>query len=235
MISASIKITTFNCKGYKNNKKLILELMRKNDVCFLTETWIGEWDPDVLCDIKLAGYQVYTTSRKRQGQKKGRQSCMSAFIIKDKYKKIIKLEYVNKRISILKINTADSDLEGGKGYALIGVYLSSNNNLNSEYEIDLGVLNNTCSRMMREGYKPLIAGDMNADSSRHKYTNDFLLKAWLQRSSFTEISRLYTQRVPNTFLSSRGQTSNIDHFIIGSNTPWPEVTQVNMRSSALEV
>jgi hypothetical protein len=49
-----------------------------------------------------------------------------------------------------------------------------------------------------------------------------------------EISRLYTQRVPNTFLSSRGQHSNIDHFIINSKQKWQEIVQTNIITTEKE-
>jgi hypothetical protein len=58
-----------------------------------------------------------------------------------------------------------------------------------------------------EGYKTIIIGDLNADSSRLKYTTDRILKKWLERKKFTEISRLFTQTNPNTFLNSKGQHS----------------------------
>jgi hypothetical protein len=45
---------------------------------------------------------------------------------------------------------------------------------------------------------------------------------------FVEISRLYTQNMPNTFLNSRGHYSNIDHFLIGNEIPWREIEQVNI-------
>ncbi len=80
-----LKISTFNCKCYMNNKKYILSLIRKCDICFLTETWMGNWDPETLCDIKLAQRHVYTTSRKRHDKRRGRHGCMTAFIINDKY------------------------------------------------------------------------------------------------------------------------------------------------------
>jgi hypothetical protein len=71
-----------NCKSFKNNRKLIEKVIKENDNKFLTETWIGEWDPGVLDDIKKMKRHVFTTSRRRQSQRKGRQSCMSAFVVK---------------------------------------------------------------------------------------------------------------------------------------------------------
>jgi hypothetical protein len=231
MMLAKVNIATLNCKGILNNKKLILNLLKSMDICFLTETWVGEWDPDILCDIKMAGHRVYTTSIRRQTRKKGRQGCMTAFIVKENLKKMIKLEHINKRISVLKMNTlgeSGNPLEM-RGYALIGVYLSCNNNAKNEFELDLGILDVTYSRLLREGYKPIITGDLNADISRLKYTNDILMKSWENKKKYIELSRLYTQKVPNTFLSSRGQYSNIDHFLVTDEVPWPEIEQINIK------
>jgi exonuclease III len=232
MSVANIKIATFNCKGYINNKDYILKLIKTNDICFLTETWTG-WDPDTMCDIKLANRHIYTTSRKRQGVRNGRHSCMSAFVINDTIKSKIKLEHVNRRISILKVNLYDKPTDKFRGYALIGTYMSSNNNANNEYELDLAIISTTYERLFREGYKSIIIGDLNADSSRLKYTTDRILKKWLNRKNFTEVSRLYTQAIPNTFLNSRGQHSWIDHILIGD-VPWPEITQVNIKVTDME-
>jgi hypothetical protein len=150
---------------------------------------------------------------------------MSAYIIKDKLKKIIKLEHINRRISILKIITSVGVFNG---YAILGVYLSSTNNTNKEYELDLEILSLNYRRLKREGFKPLIAGDLNADTGRLKYTNDKILKNWLGKKNFKEVSRLYLQNIPNTFLNSRGQYSNIDHFIIEDGLLWQEIKQVNI-------
>ena len=98
-----------NCKCLQNNKKLIEKVIKENDITFLTETWIGEWDPGVLCDIKMMKIHVWTTSRRRQSQRKGRQSCMSAFVVNDIFDKAIKLEFVNKRISVLKLKTVNDN------------------------------------------------------------------------------------------------------------------------------
>jgi hypothetical protein len=64
MAILEVDIATMNCKGYENNKTHVLKIIRNTDICFLTETWIGEWDPGLLCDIKLSKCHVYTTSKK---------------------------------------------------------------------------------------------------------------------------------------------------------------------------
>ena len=42
-----------------------------------------KWDPDTMCDIKLANRHIYTTCRKGKGLRNGRHSCMSAFVVSD--------------------------------------------------------------------------------------------------------------------------------------------------------
>jgi hypothetical protein len=221
-----IDVATMNCKGYENNKSHVLKIIKTTDICFLTETWIGEWDPGLLCDIKLSKCHVYTTSKKKQGLKKGRHGCMSAFVINEKFSKLLKLEFVNKRISVVKVilNNQAPHL----GYAFIGVYMSSNNNMNKEFELDLHLLDFTYKRLVKENFKPIILGDLNADTGRMKYANDKILKKWLDINSYTELTRLYTQNVPNTFLNSRGQYSFIDHVIVDKIRLWPEFLQVNI-------
>jgi hypothetical protein len=89
---------------------------------------------------------------------------MSAFVVNENLRNNLKLEYINKRISVLKIITNDRINEKFHGYALIGVYMSSNNNSNREYEIDLATLVSVYNRIFKEGFKPIIIGDLNADS-----------------------------------------------------------------------
>jgi hypothetical protein len=118
MTENNIRLAKFNCKGYINNKAYILNLIKSNDICFLTETWMGEWE--TMCDIKLANRHIYTSSRKRQGTKKGRHSCMSAFVVNDRIRSKLKLEHVNRRVSVLKVNLYERINNKFKGYALIG-------------------------------------------------------------------------------------------------------------------
>jgi hypothetical protein len=87
------------------------------------------------------------------------------------------------------------------------------------------VIDATYKRATREGYKPIILGDLNADTCRMKYVNDRVLSNWLRKHKYLELSRIYAQAVPNTFLSSRGQYSWIDHFII-SETRKDEVLEI---------
>ncbi len=49
-----------------------------------------------------------------------------------------------------------------------------------------------------------------------------------------ELTRLYTQAIPLTFLGSVGQTSLIDHFIFDSRDNWSIIEQVNVLSSKSE-
>ncbi len=160
---------------------------------------------------------------------------MTAFVVKDTHSNKIALEYISKRITTLKIRTTSGQARGSsKGYALIGVYMSSSNNRDKEYELDLGILDMTYKRLAREGFKPIILGDLNGDSSRLKYANDRLLANWLNRHKYAEISRLYVQSVPNTFLNSRGSYSWIDHIIINDKTTWKEIKQINICTTTEE-
>jgi hypothetical protein len=92
---------------------------------------------------------------------------MSAFVINEKYSKLVKLEFVNKRISVVKIGLSDQATQ--QGYALIGIYMSSNNNMNKEFELDLHLMDFTYKRLIKENFKPIILGDLNADTGRLKY------------------------------------------------------------------
>ena len=126
-------------------------------------------------------------------------------------------------------------LSPNKGFAYNGsTYMICNNNRNEEYVLELGILDATYNRISSEGFKPINLGDMNADTMRLKYTNDRVMASWLKRHSYTEISRLYVQAVPNSFLNSSGQYSWIDQLLFNRSASWKEIEQINIHSTTKE-
>ena len=98
-----------------------------------------------------------------------------------------------------------SPLINSKGYAIIGTYMSSNNNASNEYEHDLAIISTTyetknISKKLHSGTNFCVFKTITP----LKYMADRILKKWLDRKNFTEMSRLYTQAIPNTILNSRG-------------------------------
>ena len=98
----------------------------------------------------------------------------------------------------------------------------------------MAVIQSTYNRLSKEGFKVIITGDLNGDSRRHLYVQDVILSSWLFDNHKSELTRLYTQPIPLTFLGSMGQTSFIDHFIVDSRDNWSIIEQVNILSSESE-
>jgi len=130
--------------------------------------------------------QIYTINVAKKKNIKGRAPNESAWLIKDNFKKLSKFEHINKIISVLKlkVNTLDH-----VGLALIGTYLSSNNNKNDEYTLDLELIANTYTRLIRERFKVIIIGDLNGDSKRLKYKQD-LLSTFIKKENLLELPRI---------------------------------------------
>ena len=56
----------------------------------------------------------------------------------------------------------------------------------------------------------------------------------VKKNKLKEITRLYTQIMPNSYLSPTGSYSNIDHFIINEKQNWSEIIQVNLLTNRSE-
>ena len=61
---------SLNCKGYRNNEFFVKTLITKHDIIFLSETWIGDWDPMLMCEIRKSGARIITTSNSKIKKKK---------------------------------------------------------------------------------------------------------------------------------------------------------------------
>ncbi len=77
-------------------------------------------------------------------------------------------------------------------------------------------------------------GDFNGDSRRNIYTQDRIFKKWLLESKKIELTRLFVQPIPYTFLSPTGSVSTIDHILINDDQDWSEIKEVNILCSEIE-
>jgi hypothetical protein len=227
-IDVNLKIAHLNCKGYTSNRELVTDLSKWHDIVFLTETWVPEWKPEMIIDIKQTNMHIFTINNKLTISKKGRVPYSQAWLISNKIKHMTTFESVNKRITVIKL------VLGKFNYAFIGVYLSCNNNRNQEYELDLELIASTHSRLVRQNFKPMILGDLNADTRRLKYANDRLLWNFSKRYEFVDLTKLFVQPMPNTFLSAIGKYSAIDGFLVCDYIDWREVVSANIIATRKE-
>ena len=115
---------------------------------------------------------------------------------------------------------------------IVGAYLPSDNGKQSTYELELDQI----EVFLENNANCVVMGDFNADINRgHVYTieeipdyderrklnrersecnNDKWFAKWLANKNYLLASKLYTQLVPNTFASTAGKISCIDHVII---------------------
>lgn len=118
----------------------------------------------------------------------------------------LKVVYVNNRISYLLIN---------KEYALIGVYMPSNDTSNPMNKLimreSIKDLRNTYLKLKSEKYKVLIIGDLNTDFER-KNSYDKLLIEETKSLNLKPYLYEYEQCVDHTFFKGN-KKSNIDNVL----------------------
>jgi hypothetical protein len=68
-VCVRIKIGSINCKGLRNNEKYVKMTLENHDIVFVTETWIGEWEPILICEIRKLNAHIITTNNKKKNSK----------------------------------------------------------------------------------------------------------------------------------------------------------------------
>jgi hypothetical protein len=162
---------------------------------------------------------------------KGRHGCQKAWIVRLHLYKFTKFEHISDRITVAKIEVPHDNY---KGLAIIGSYMASNNNANNEFEGDLELIEATHRRLKKLLYREVIIGDFNSDSGRNLYTQDKIMAKWLDDENKIELTRLFLQPIPFTYLSPIGSFSCIDHFIVDTHDNNNIVKNVNIISTSKE-
>ena len=65
-----IKIGAINCKGYKNNKTFIHQIIKDKQIVFATETWMPGWTAEDVVDLNMKNIMIYTSNKHRENEKK---------------------------------------------------------------------------------------------------------------------------------------------------------------------
>ncbi len=59
-------------------------MVANHNIIFLTETWIGNWDPSLICNMRKLITRIITTKNtKKKLNKKGRVGCQKAWLVKN--------------------------------------------------------------------------------------------------------------------------------------------------------
>ena len=169
--------------------------------------------------------EIATINKHKLGRR-GRVSGVSAWFINKKISHLIKFKHINNRISQCIITL--SNLK----YNITGVYMPSTQTKTSCYSETIETLG-CLIRESNQYNKHIVIGDFNADINRNLH-NDNILKKWIEDYDCLALDLIETQRVPNTFLNGKRQSSHIDHIFLVKPSIWHENSRANIVTSQAE-
>ena len=190
---------------------------------FCQETWLEELDQNI---INLISNDFIFFSRKnKKKKKKGRVEGTNGWFVKNKFKNIVKLKYVNNRISFLILSLKKSR------YIVVGCYLSCDEKAFDE----LMLVDKIVTEEVKLGnFKIIILGDFNADIGRGN-VRDRKFRAWVGRNGLNCLNLLFTQKISQTFLNLQGHFSAIDYIFTHGGGDWSEILRCNIVTSMSEI
>ena len=168
----NLKIASFNCKGFKKrNFDYLRYLFDKNDVMFIQESWLYNFELDkvysILPDSCCLGVSAMDeTDVSRSGRPFG--GCLIV------YKKslsvpLIRVNTDSNRLCVALIDTEDIKI------VFITVYMPCDNGTDASASEFLDVLNEISSILnIYDGFKIIIGGDMNVDFNRLSFNSSLL-------------------------------------------------------------
>ena len=201
-----------------------MKIINKANIFLLQETWVNTFEENQITQLKNVNKIVLTFPRPTISNR-GRLPGRLAIILDknlDKYSKILN---INKRISVIILDTVPKKIR------LVNVYLSTYKGINNKYEDDLDILTNLIINQDMND-KTLILGDFNADPQRRN-VNDKLFNTWINNNRLELISTKFNRKINNTFLNNQGHHSCIDHVVSDSNN-WEEILKVEPLLSSRE-
>jgi len=212
MISTAIKFGSYNCQSAYANFYQISCLMSDLDVLVLQETFLNEYNHDVLCGLGEETEYAYVSSTRNSSSFVGRSSGGLAVV----WRKINNIEffpqYYSDRIMGLKIQCGESIL------LLLNVYLPCDyGNVVSiiDYKSRISELDDIISR---ENYDELaIVGDFNCDPNKGRFFTELDKLTRDSSLCIRDIESLPADSYSYVSRNNTCSTSWLDHVITSSN------------------
>ena len=211
MAGKNLKITSFNCAGFKHrNYDYISDLYEKCDIMLLQETWLYNFQSNIISNV-LPNCQYHALSAMDESNitRVGRPYGGLAILWKN-----------NLALSITPIKTNSSRLcavnvKSDKiNIIIFNIYMPCDNNSDESFDIFGDVLFDLLSILdTYRGFDLIMGGDFNVDFKRNESRNLGLLKQFIDE----EFLNCITLDLPNdeyTYDNNRGNKSFIDHFIL---------------------
>ena len=211
MEGKQIKISSYNCAGFKGQSDFIKEKVYTNcDIVLLQETWLHNFEFN-LFNQTLPECQYHAVSAMDEsdvgsvGRPKG--GCAIVWH-KDRTLSIIPVVTISPRLCVVTIKAKNSNI------LLCNVYMPCDDNSNANYEEYGDTLYEMITLIESyKGHDIIIGGDFNVDFSRNNSRNLRILSQFINDEQLNCIT-LRCPRDTFTFENSRHNRSFIDHFIV---------------------
>ena len=209
-MAGKLKITTFNCQGFKYRMyDYVKEIFKQCDILLLQETWLYNFEHSNFANI-IPNCQFHAISGMDDANvvRKGRPFGGCAILWKKNLALTINpINTTSPRICAVEIISDQAKL------MLITVYMPNDNDLNDSNDIYGDVLSEISSIICNYEHDIIIGGDLNVDYSRTNSHNLNLLKQFLHVEEL-ECATLKITHNNYTREDSLGSRSFIDHIIV---------------------
>ena len=214
-----LKITTFNCQGFKDRMyDYVNEVFMQSDILLLQETWLYKFEHSNFNKI-IPNCQFHAISSMDEAeiQRRGRPFGGCAILWKRNLKlKITPVNSTSPRICAVEVNSELIKV------LLINVYMPNDNDLNGNNDLYGDILSEISSIICNYEHDIIISGDLNVDFNRINSNNLELLKHFI---NIEELECATLKITHNNFTreDNLGSRSFIDHVILNSNVSYSEL------------
>ena len=209
-MAGKLKITTFNCQGFKERMyDYVKEIFKESDILLLQETWLYDFEHSNFANI-IPNCQFYAISGMDSANvhRQGRPFGGCAVLWKKNLALAINpINTTSPRICAVEIKSEQIKL------ILITVYMPNDNDLNNNIDLYGDVLSEISSVICNYEHDIIIGGDLNVDYIRTNSQNLNLLKQFLHVEEL-ECATLKITHNNFTREDSLGSRSFIDHIIV---------------------
>ena len=205
-----MKISSFNCLGFKGNCEYIKEVYNKCDILLLQETWLYNFEfNNFNKEMSKCQYHAVSAMDESNIGHAGRPFGGCAIIWhKDLALSIIPVDTTSPKLCAVVIKSDSLNI------IMCNVYMPCDDNTDENYEKYGDILYEMLTLFeVYRGYDFIVGGDFNVDFRRNNSRNLRLLKQFISEEQLTCVSLNF----PNneyTFQNNNFNRSFIDHFIV---------------------
>ena len=211
MAEKQLKITSFNCKGFKpRNYDYVNDLYKACDILFLQETWLYNFEFNQFSNnLQNCQYHAMSAMDESDITRVGRPYGGLAIIWKNNLAlSITPIKTINPRLCAVMVKSNNLNI------IMCNLYLPCDDNTDVNFELYGETLYDLINIIdTYRGFDLIIGGDLNTDFNRNESRNLDLLNQFINDELLNCIS-LELSSNNFTFQNSRGNKSFIDHFIV---------------------